>query len=117
MRLRVTPTIRLPSTAARPRYSHHTDPSTATHTPVTPVHRHLQLRVPLMTAPPRPPRHPTYDQHTVHLTITPSQSSMHTSPLLGSAGCSRNSVQRAQGAAQRMHRSAGSVVARPHTNL
>ena len=91
-------------------------PSTAAHTPVI-VHRHLQLRVPLLMAPPRPPRHPKYAHHTVHPTITPSQSSLHISLLPGPAGCSCNPVQRGQGASQRMHRSAGSDAACPHTNL
>ena len=78
MHPRSAPTLRFPSTAA---YPHHTDPSTAAHTPMTPVHRHLELRVPLMSAPPRPPRLLKYARHTVHLTTTPSHSSMHTSPL------------------------------------
>ena len=79
MHPRSSPTVRFPSTAA---YPHRTDPSTAAYTPKTPVHRHLELRVPLISAPPRLPRRLKYARHTVHLTTLPSHPSMHTSPLL-----------------------------------
>ena len=72
MRPRSAPAVRFPSTAAYPLCPHHTDPSTAAHTPMTPVHRHLELRVPLLIAPPKPPRHLKYARHTVHrLTFNP----------------------------------------------
>ena len=71
-----SPTVQLPSTAT---YSHRT--GTAAYTPETPVHRHLELRVPLRSAPPRLPRRLRYARHTVHLTTSPSHLSMHTSPL------------------------------------
>ena len=78
MQPRSAPTVRFSSTAA---YSHHTVPSTAAHTPTTPVHRHLKLRVPLVSAPPRPPCRLKYTRHTIDLTTTPSHSSTHTSSL------------------------------------
>ena len=78
MHPRSSPTVRFPSTAA---YPDRTDPSTAAYTPKTPVHRHLELRVPLVSAPPRLPRRLKYARHTVHLTTSPSHPSMHTSPL------------------------------------
>ena len=71
-----SPTVRFPSTAA---YPHRTDPSTAAYTPKTPVHRHLELRVPLVSAPPRLPRRLQDARHTVHLTTSPSHPSTHTS--------------------------------------
>ena len=78
MHPRSAPTVRFSSTAA---YSHHTVPSTAAHTPTTPVQSHLELRVPLVSAPPRPACRLKYAHHTIHLTSTPSHSSTHTSSL------------------------------------
>ena len=118
MRPRSAPTVRLPSTATLPRYSHHTDPSIATHTPVIPIHSHLQLHVPFKTTPPRSPRHPKYAHHTVHLTITPSQSLMRTLPLPGPSCCSPNSLHRSrdQGASYLMQCSAVGADARSYTD-
>ena len=78
MHPRCSPTVRFPSTAA---YPHRTDPSTAAYTPKTPVHRHLELRVPPVSARPRLPRRLQDARHTVHLTTSPSYPSTHTSSL------------------------------------
>ena len=115
---RSTPTVRLPSTAALPRYSHHTDPSTATRTPVIPVHSLLRRHVPSMTTSLISPRHPNYTHRTVHLTTAPSLSPIDTSPLPGPSCSSPNSLLRSQdqGASHPTHCSAGGAVARPHAD-
>ena len=96
MRPRSTPTVRLPSIAALPQYSDHTNPGIARHTPVIPVHSHLQRHVPFMATSPILPRHPKYTHDAVHPTIMLSPSPMRISPLPGPSCCSPNSLLRPQ---------------------
>ena len=78
MHPRCSRTVRFPSTAA---YPERTDPSTAAYTPKTPVHRHLEFRVPPVSAPPRLQRRLQDARHTVRLMNSPSHPSTHTSSL------------------------------------